>query len=146
MVAVGRIPGTRLFGDLERHPDNVRVPGIFVFRIEAPLIFANAESFRTSFADALGREMRPIHLAIIDLQRSPITDYTAAEMIRNLATELERKGVALRLANTSGQVRDLMRAAEVEEMVGRLDRTTTIDALCQQYEDVLDRDDGSIGP
>lgn len=146
MVAVGRIPGTRLFGDLERHPDNVRVPGIFVFRIEAPLIFANAESFRTSFADALGREMRPIHLAIIDLQRSPITDYTAAEMIRNLATELERKGVALRLANASGQVRDLMRAAEVEEMVGRLDRTTTIDALCQQYEDVLDRDDGSIGP
>lgn len=146
MVAVGRIPGTGLFGDLERHPDNVRVPGIFVFRIEAPLIFANAASFRTSFADALQRETRPIHLAIIDLQRSPITDYTAADMIRNLATDLVRKGIVLRLANASGQVRDLLRAAEIEEMVGRLDRTTTIDALCQQYEEVIGRDNGPTGP
>ena len=85
---------------------------------------------------ALGDEQRPIALAIVDLQPSPIIDVTAADMIRDLATELERKGIDLRLANASGQVRDVLRAAGIEEMVGRLDRTTTIGALCEQGEDL----------
>ncbi|NLX49679.1 MAG: SulP family inorganic anion transporter [Methanospirillum sp.] len=150
MVTVGRIPGTKLFGDLERHPENIRIPGTFIFRIEAPLIFANAESFRESFTRALGREERPIRLAIIDLQRSPIIDVTAAEMIRGLSTDLGRRGIELRLAHASGRVRDLLRAAGIEELVGRLDRTTTTEAICEQCsvdlpEDTLPGDPGG-GP
>ena len=136
MVVVGRIPGTSLFGDIGRHPENELVAGVFIFRIDAPLIFANAESFKENFLRALGDEQRPIGLAIVDLQPSPIIDVTAADMIRDLATELERKGIDLRLANASGQVRDVLRAAGIEEMVGRLDRTTTIGALCEQGEDL----------
>jgi sulfate permease, SulP family len=134
MVVVGRIPGTNLFGDLGRHPENELVPEVFIFRIDAPLIFANAESFKENFSRALGQEDRPIRLAIVDLQPSPIIDVTAADMIRDLATELDRKGIDLRLANTSGQVRDVLRAADIEEKVGRLDRTSTIEALCEQCE------------
>ncbi len=146
MVAVGRIPGTRLFGDLERHPENIRIPGTFIFRIEAPLIFANAESFRESFTRALGREEWPIHLAIIDLQRSPIIDFTATDMIRGLNAELGRKGIELRLAHASGRVRDILRAAGIEELVGRLEPTTTTDALCDRCERDLSRDDPPVDP
>ena len=56
MVVVGRIPGTNVFGDIERHPENETVPGVFIFRIDAPLIFANAESFKENFSRALRRE------------------------------------------------------------------------------------------
>jgi len=134
MVMVGRIPGTNLFGDIERHPENQLIPGVFIYRIDAPLIFANADSFKESFLKAFRQEQRPIHLAIIDLQLSPITDVTAADMIRDLITDLERKGIALRLANASGQVRDVLRAAGIEDKVGKLDGTTTIAALLEQWE------------
>lgn len=134
MAVVGRIPGTTLFGDIERHPENEVVPGVFVYRIDAPLIFANAESFKENFSKALAQEQRPIHLAIIDLQSSPITDVTAVDMIRDLITELDRKGITLRLANASGQVRDVLRAAGIEEKVGKLDSTTTIAAIINEVD------------
>jgi MFS superfamily sulfate permease-like transporter len=66
-------------------------------------------------------------------------DVTAVEMIRDLIAELDRKGIILRLANASGQVRDVLRAAGIEELVGRLDGTTTIAALCGQDESILAR-------
>jgi SulP family sulfate permease len=134
MVAVGRIPGTDLFGDIERHPENQVVPGVFIYRIDAPLIFANAESFKGNFSKALKQEQRPIHLVIIDLDSSPITDVTAVDMIHDLIDELDRKGIVLRLANASGRVRDVLRAAGIEEKVGKLDRTTTIAALVEENE------------
>jgi high affinity sulfate transporter 1 len=132
MVVIGRIPGTNMFGDIMRHPDNEAIPGVFIYRIDAPLIFANAESFKENFLKALGREQRSIHLAIIDLDSSPFTDVTAIDMIRELITELERKGIALRLANVTGQARDVLRAAGIEDKVGKLDQTTTIAALLEQ--------------
>jgi SulP family sulfate permease len=136
MVVLGRIPGTDLFGDIERHPENQQIPGVFIYRIDAPLIFANAESFKDNFSKALKQEQRPIHLAIIDLNSSPITDVTGVDMIHDLIDELDRKGIVLRLANASGKVRDVLRAAGIEDRVGRLDRTTTVSAILEQEEDV----------
>jgi len=134
MGVVGKIPGSNLFGSIARHPENEVVPGVFIFRIDAPLIFANAESFKENFLKALALEQRPIHLAIIDLDLSPITDATAVDMIRDLINDLDRRGVTLRLANASWQVRDVLRAAGIEEKIGKLDRTTTISAILQQDE------------
>jgi SulP family sulfate permease len=132
MAVIGRIPGTNVFGDIDRHPENEAIPGVFIYRIDAPLIFANAESFKENFSKAFGQEHRPVNLVIIDLQSSPITDVTAVDMIRDLITELERKGIILRLAHASGQVRDVLRAAGIEDKVGKLDQTTTIAALIEQ--------------
>src|SRR5205807_7472481 len=39
---LGRIPGTRRFSDLERHPDNEVLAGVLVFRIESALLYFNA--------------------------------------------------------------------------------------------------------
>lgn len=136
MVILGRIPGTDLFGDIERHPENQQIPGVFIYRIDSPLIFANAESFKDNFSKALKQEQRPIHLAIIDLNSSPITDVTGVDMIHDLIDELDRKGIVLRLANASGKVRDVLRAAGIEDRVGRLDRTTTISAILEQNEEI----------
>jgi SulP family sulfate permease len=132
MVVIGRIPGTNLFGDMMRHPENEAIPDVFIYRIDAPLIFANAESFKENFLKALGQEQRPIHLAILDLDSSPFTDVTAVDMIRELIMELERKDIALRLANVTGQARDVLRAAGIEDKVGKLDQTTSIVALLEQ--------------
>jgi len=132
MAVIGRIPGTNVFGDIKRHPENEAVPGVFIYRIDAPLIFANAESFKENFSKAFGQEHRSVNLVIIDLQSSPITDVTAVDMVRDLITELDRKGIILRLANASGQVRDVLRAAGIEDKVGKLDQTTTIEALIEQ--------------
>jgi SulP family sulfate permease len=132
MAVLGRIPDTDTFGDISRHPENEVVEGIFIFRIDAPLIFANAESFKDNILNALGREQRPIHIVILDFESSPFTDVTAVDMTRDLISELERKGIELRIANACGQTRDILRRAGIEEKVGRLDQATTIAAIISQ--------------
>jgi MFS superfamily sulfate permease-like transporter len=135
MAVIGRVSGTDIFGDIRRHPENEVVPGVFIYRIDAPLIFANAESFKENFLRALGQEQRKVHLVIIDLEFSPFTDVTAVDMIRDLITELDRKGITLRLANASGQARDVLRAGGIEEKTGKLDQATTIAVLLEQSRD-----------
>jgi len=132
MAVLGRIPDSDTFGDISRHPENEVVEGIFIFRIDAPLIFANAESFKDNILSALGREQRPIHVVILDFESSPFTDVTAVDMTRDLISELERKGIELRIANASGQTRDILRRAGIEEKVGKLDQSTTIAAIIRQ--------------
>jgi high affinity sulfate transporter 1 len=135
MAVLGRIPDSDTFGDIARHPENEVVEGIFIFRIDAPLIFANAESFKENILSALGREQRPIHVVILDFESSPFTDVTAVDMTRDLISELEHKGIELRIANASGQTRDILRRAGIEEKVGRLDQATTIAAIIRQSRD-----------
>src|SRR5512137_2609720 len=135
IAVLGRVPDTDTFGDISRHPENEIVEGIFIFRIDAPLIFANAESFKENILNALRQEQRPIRVVILDLESSPFTDVTAVEMIRDLISELEHKGIELRIANACGHTRDILRRAGIEEKVGRLDQATTIAAIIRQGKD-----------
>jgi SulP family sulfate permease len=132
MAILGRIPDSDTFGDISRHPENEVVEGVFIFRIDAPLIFANAESFKDNILSALGREQRPIHVVILDFESSPFIDVTAVDMTRDLISVLGHKGIELRIANASGQTRDILRRAGIEEKVGRLDQATTIAAIIRQ--------------
>ena len=43
---LGRIPGTRRYSDLERHPDNEPTPGIMIFRVESSLLYFNVDHVR----------------------------------------------------------------------------------------------------
>jgi MFS superfamily sulfate permease-like transporter len=99
------------------------------------LIFVNAESFKENIINALRQEQRQIHVVILDLESSPFTDVTAVDMIKDLITVLERKGIELRIANASWQTRVILRKAGIEEKVGRLDQATTIAAIIRQSSD-----------
>ena len=56
---LGRIPGTRRFSDRERHPDNELIPGVFIFRPEASLIYFNVDHVRETIADRVAGRSRP---------------------------------------------------------------------------------------
>ena len=43
---LGRIPGSRRYSDLERHPDNEQIPGVLIFRVEASLLYFNVDHVR----------------------------------------------------------------------------------------------------
>src|SRR5205085_7599255 len=53
---LGRIPGTRRFSDLARHPDNEVISGVLVVRVESSLLYFNAEHV----ADAVRARLQTI--------------------------------------------------------------------------------------
>ncbi len=100
--------------DTERHPDVHALPGVLVVRVEASLLFSNAEYVRDQVR-ALVAGMDPVpRLVVLDGKTSPSIDVTAAAMLAQLRADLRRDGSDLALADNIGQVRDVLGSAGEE--------------------------------
>ena len=126
---LGRIPGTEQYSDIERHPDNEPVPGVIVFRPEASLIYTNADAVMEAVLTRVQSTSGPIRLVVCDLSASPFIDLAGSRMLRDLEAELSSRGIALRIVGAHGRVRDLLRADGLEDKVGGIDRTATVEKV-----------------
>jgi SulP family sulfate permease len=126
---LGRIPGTNIYSDIERHPENEALPGVIAFRPEASLIYVNAESIRDSVLDHMRAASPPTKLVVCDLSAAPYLDLAGAGMLHDLHDDLAARGIPLRIVGGHGTVRDLLRAEGIDEKVGQLDRALTLDAV-----------------
>ncbi len=116
VAELGRVPGiSRHYSDLDRHPDNRRVEGVAVLRIEGGLFFANAGSIAAEIRTAARRD--DIHAVVIDAETMPFIDVTAAQVLDQVARELQADGVRLVIARDIGQVRDVRHAAPGESIL-----------------------------
>lgn len=130
---LGRIPGTRRFSDLERHPDNEIVPHVLIFRVEASLLYFNVAHVR----DRVRRELQrtyDLKLVVCDLSNSPYIDVAGADMLEELRQDLKSRGVQLRIVEAHSKSRDLLRAAGLEEQVGYLGRHMSIDQAIIEFD------------
>ena len=110
VAELGRVPGiSGHFSDLDRHPENRRVDGIAVLRIEGGLFFANAAPIAAEIRSAAQRD--DIHAVVIDAETMPFIDVTAAQALDQLARQLRPDGVEVVIARNVGQVRDVIHAA-----------------------------------
>ena len=143
---LGRAPGVAGLHDITRYPDAERLPGLVVYRFDAPLIFANARMFSEAVrAIATGHD----DLKWIIIAAEPVTDVdtTAADMLEDLDTWLNERGVSLVFAELKDPVRDKIERYEltatiepahfyrtVEEAVGEYIRQTGMTWQAPQAE------------
>jgi MFS superfamily sulfate permease-like transporter len=124
---LGRIPGTDLYSDIDRHPENEELNGVVVFRPEASLIYINADAVLEIVLDHLRRvDGSKIGLVVCDLSASPHIDLAGSRILHKLHGELDSRGIALRIVGAHGAVRDLLRADGMGEKVGGLGREVTL--------------------
>ena len=128
---LGRIPGTNRFSDLERHPENEIVPGMLIFRVESSLFYFNEEYVLKSVLEKVGSEPNPIQCVVCDLSTSPRVDLAGARMLIALHDQLSRKNIALRLADARAAVRDILRAEKLEERVGPMHRSISLNDIVE---------------
>lgn len=130
---LGRIPGTRRYSNIERHPDNEVIPGAVVFRVASSLLYFNTDYVRQTVWDKI-QTSAPLRLVVCDLSNSPNVDVAGARMLSGLQRDLESRGVQLRLAEARSQVRDLLRAEGLEESVGYFGRHFSVDQAIAEFE------------
>lgn len=131
---LGRIPGTRRFSDLERHPDNEELPGILIFRVESSVLYFNAEHVRSVVWERI-RKTPELRLLICDLSASPRVDVAGARMLAGLHRDIGRHGAQMRVAEAHSRVRQLLRAEGVEERVGYLGRHMSVEQAIKEYQE-----------
>ncbi|HEY6833160.1 MAG TPA: SulP family inorganic anion transporter [Pseudolabrys sp.] len=127
---LGRVPGTKSYSDLARHPENEPLSGVIAFRPEASLIYVNADAVLESVLNRFRAPGQPdIRLVVCDLSASPYVDLAGSRMLHELHGQLAARGAELRIVGAHGWVRDLLRADGLGEKVGGLDRVTALDHL-----------------
>jgi SulP family sulfate permease len=145
VAIVGRIPGSRRFSDLNRHPDNETIPGVVIFRPEGSLLYFNVDHVRQSVWSRL--ETTPnLRLVICDLSQSSAIDVAGAKMLSTFHRDLARQDVRLRIVEAHAKVRDLLRAAGLEEQVGYLGRHLSVDQVLIEMRDLIEAPDLSAEP
>ncbi len=128
---LGRIPGTRRYSDLARHPENDLLPGVLIFRAEAALLYFNVEHVRRLVLEKC-RETPELRLVICDLSDAPAIDVAGADMLAGLCEEFKERAVQLRLVEAHAKSRDLLRSVGLEQQVGFFGRRMSIEQALEE--------------
>jgi sulfate permease, SulP family len=123
---LGRIPGTDRFSDASRHPENEAVPGVLAFRVEASLVYFNADHVLETVLRR-ARSETGLRRVVFDLSNTPYVDVAGARMLRRLHDELAGKKVELRVVGAHSGVRDRMRFEKLQDWVGPINRHVSLE-------------------
>ena len=106
-TVLGQVDGLPGYHDVRSYPQADHLPGLVIVRFDAPLIFANATTFRDQIRKLAAAEPRPRWIL---LAAEPLTDVdtTAADMLEDLDRGPERPGhqPGLRRAQGPGAPQD----------------------------------------
>ncbi len=126
---LGRIPNTKRYTDLERHPDNEIIPGVLIVRIESAILYFNSENIKEQIWLKLNSETTPFKTVILDLNSSPHVDIAGARFLKQLFIDLKAKNISLKIAEARSEVRDVLRSENLEDLLGHISRFVSVDDL-----------------
>jgi high affinity sulfate transporter 1 len=115
---LGRVEDLRGYHDIKRHPNATRIPGLLLFRWDAPLFFANAELFQKCLLEAVVESTTPVRRIVVAAEPVTSIDVTSADMLRDLIRILGERDIALHFAEMKDPVRDKLRRFEMMDILG----------------------------
>ena len=101
-AVLGRAEGVKGYHDITRYPDARQIPGLVLFRWDAPLFFANAELFKERVLDAAATSPTPVRWLVVAAEPVTSVDVTAADMLAELDETLHAAGHRVVLRRAQG--------------------------------------------
>jgi len=117
-AVLGMVAGTATYRDVEHHADAETLPGLVVYRFDAPVFFANADLFRDQVRELVQGAEPPVRQVIVNAEGIYDLDTTGIQMLERLLDDLEAEDVHLTLARVRTPVQALMRRTGLEQRIG----------------------------
>ena len=114
---LGFVPGLAGMHDIDDYPNATTVPGLLVYRYDAPLCFANAEDFRHRVLAALDAEATPVRRLVLNMEAVIEIDVTAADTMHARYAELNRQGVVLAISRVKQELLEDLRRSRLRDLV-----------------------------
>ena len=132
-AVLGRASGVKGYHDITRYPDARRIPGLVLFRWDAPLFFANAEFFKERVLDAVAKSPTPVRWLVVAAEPVTSVDVTAADTIAELDEELHAQGIEFCFAELKDPVKDKLKRFGLFAQLGENYFFPTIGAAVSSY-------------
>jgi len=108
-AVLGRVDGINGYHDVTRYPDARQIPGLVLFRWDAPLFFANAELFHDRVLEAVAASTTAVSWLVVAAEPVTSVDVTAADMLDELDATLHAAGIELCFAEMKDPVKDKLK-------------------------------------
>jgi len=149
-AVLGRVDHIKGYHDVTRYPEARLIPGLVLFRWDAPLFFANAEFFHERVMDAVSRSSTPVRWLVVAAEPVTSVDVTAADVLVQLDESLHAAGIELCFAEMKDPVKDKLKRFGLFARLGEQTFFATIgqavSAYLEQYPvDWVDWEDRQSG-
>ncbi len=129
---LGRVDGLAGLHDTENYPHSELLPGLVVYRFDAPLIFANSRMFGDAVR-AMAEEQPDLRWVLVAAEPMTDVDTTAADMLVELDSWLNARGVSLAFAEVKDPVRAKIQRYELERTIDPGHFYPTLDEAVAAY-------------
>jgi MFS superfamily sulfate permease-like transporter len=132
---LGRVDHVKGYHDITRYPEARRIPGLVLFRWDAPLFFANAEFFHERVTAAIAGSPTPVRWLVVAAEPVTSVDVTAADVVTDLDAQLEAQGIDLCFAEMKDPVKDKLKRFGIFTRLGEQSFFATIGEAVGAYLD-----------
>jgi high affinity sulfate transporter 1 len=132
-AVLGRAEGVKGYHDITRYPNARQIPGLVLFRWDAPLFFANAELFRERVLDAVAESPTPVSWLVVAAEPVTSVDVTARDMLEDLDKTLDESGVKLCFAELKHPVKDKLKRFGIFDQIGEECFFPTVGSAVSHY-------------
>lgn len=117
-AVLGRVDQIKGYHDITRYPNARLIPGLVLFRWDAPLFFANAELFHQCIRKAIAQSPTPVKWVVVTAEPVTSVDVTSADVLCDVDDELREVGVSLYFAEMKDPVKDKLKRFGLYERFG----------------------------
>jgi high affinity sulfate transporter 1 len=132
-AVLGRADGVKGYHDITRYPDARRIPGLVLFRWDAPLFFANAEFFEGRVLDAVAASPTPVRWLVVAAEPVTSVDVTSADTLVELNETLRASGIEMCFAELKDPVKDKLKRFGIFDLFGEERFFPTVGASVDGY-------------
>lgn len=108
--------------------------GVLVYRFDDALFFENASYFLTRVTEVIKASSNPVRCLILDAGAISDIDYTAAQMLKRLYSQLDSSSIQLVIAHVSPHLRTLLKRYELTKLLGSEHVYSSVSAAIEAYE------------
>ena len=132
-AVLGRVERVKGYHDIARYPEARLIPGLVLFRWDAPLFFANAELFHERVLDAVANSPTPVRWLVVAAEPVTSIDVTAADAVCELDDTLHAAGIELCFAEMKDPVKDKLKRFELFTRFGERTFFATLGEAVSAY-------------
>ena len=138
-AVLGYVQGMAGMHDVDDYPEATPVPGLVVYRYDAPLFFANAQDFRERAMRAVDDATGPVEWFVLNCETNIDPDITAVDAMEQLRGQLAERGITFAMARVKQDLWDDLLAAGLIDRVGEDRIFPTLPTAVEAFRNRPDR-------
>lgn len=117
-AVLGSVEGVDGFQEIEPHTSGQLIPGLIVYRFDAPFFFANANHLVDEVQGLVRTSQPGLRWVLLDAEGMVNGDTTAVDALKALADDLQGEGIVLAVARASSPLVETLDRGRVVGQIG----------------------------